>query len=72
MLSTKSKSRDECSGSILNSIDYNQMKIFYLGLTSIIKKNSNQIKRVQFIFIVEIIGYELYILWLDQIERVGN
>ncbi len=62
VLLTKSESRDKYSDSILDSIGYNQMKIPYLGLTSIIKKNNNQTKRVQFTLIVRIIDHKLYIL----------
>ncbi len=41
VLSVKSESWDECSGFILDSIGYNQMRIFYLKLASIIKKNND-------------------------------
>ncbi len=41
MLSIKSKSRDKCSGFVSDSIGYNQMKILYLELAFIIKKNNN-------------------------------
>jgi len=46
MLSIKNKSRDKCSDFVLNSIDYIQVRIFHLGLASIIKKNNDQTKRV--------------------------
>ncbi len=46
MLLIKSEFRDECSGSILNSIDYNQVKIFYFRLAFVIERNSNQMERV--------------------------
>ncbi len=41
MLSTKSESRDECSNSVLDSIDCNQMRIFHFGLAFIIKKSND-------------------------------
>ena len=62
MLPIKSKSWDECLGSVLDSIDYIQMGRSYLGLTSIIKENNDQTKKVQFTFVVKIISHELYIL----------
>ncbi len=62
MLSIRNKSRDKYSGSILNSIGYNQMRIFYLKLASVIKRSNNQTERVQFIFVVRIINREPYIL----------
>ncbi len=34
----------------------------YLGLTSIIKENNDQTKKVQFTFVVKIIDRKLYIL----------
>ena len=45
MLPVKSESQDKCSGSISDSIDYNQMKIPYLRLASIIKRNNDQAER---------------------------
>ncbi len=41
ILSIKSESRDKCSGSILDLIDYIQMKILHFKLTSIIKRNND-------------------------------
>ncbi len=72
MLSIKNESRDEYLGFVSNSIDYNQMRIFYLGLAFTIKKNNDQMGRIQFVFVVRIIGRELYILWLDRTKRAGN
>jgi len=62
VLPTKNKSRDKCSGSVSDSIGYNQMKIFYLELASIIKENSDQTGKIQLVFVVKIIGRKLYIL----------
>ncbi len=62
MLSIRNESRDEYSGFVLNSIGCNQMRIPHLKLAFIIKKNNNQVEKVQFIFVVKIIGRELYIL----------
>ena len=45
VLSARSKSRDKCLGSVSNSIDYIQIKIFHLKLTSIIKRSSDQTER---------------------------
>ena len=62
VLLIKSESQDECSDSISNSIDYNQIRIFYLELTSIIKKSNNQAKKAQFVFVIGVINREPYIL----------
>ena len=72
VLLVKNESRDEYSGSILDLIDCNQMKILHFELAFIIEKNNDQMGRVQFAFVVEIINYELYILQPDRIERVEN
>ncbi len=72
MLSIRNKSQDKCSGSVLNSIGCNQMRIPYLELTSIIKRNNDQMEKVQFVFVVGIIDRKLYILQLDRIERIKN
>ena len=72
MLPVRSEFPDKCLGFVSDSIGYNQVKIFYLRLAFIIKENNDQTGRVQFVFVVEVIGRELYILWLNQIKRVRN
>ncbi len=62
VLPTRNESRDECSGSISNSIDYNQMKIFYFELVFIIERNNDQTEKTQFVFVIGVISCELYIL----------
>ncbi len=46
MLSIKNKSYNKYSGSISDSISYNQMRIPHLGLTFITKRSSDQAERV--------------------------
>src|SRR6266699_5647963 len=53
---TRNESRDECSGSISNSIDYNQMKIFYFELVFIIERNNDQTEKTQFVFVIGVIS----------------
>jgi len=72
LLPVKNKSRDKCSDFISDSINYIQMRRFYLKLASIIKENSDQTGKIQFVFVVGVIGCELYILWPDRIEKVGS
>jgi len=48
------------------------MRIPHLELTSITKKNNDQTEKVQLIFVVGVIDRELYILWLNWIERVES
>ncbi len=62
VLSAKNKSRDECSNSVSDSIGCNQMRIPHLGLVSIIEENSDQTGKIQFAFVVRVIGREPYIL----------
>jgi len=62
VLPVRSESRDECSGSISDSIGCNQVRILHLGLASVTEENSDQAKRVQFALIVGVIGCKLYIL----------
>ncbi len=62
MLPIKNKSQNKCSDSISDSIDYNQMRILYLKLASIIKRNNDQTKKTQFTFVIKIINRKPYIL----------
>ena len=62
MLPIRSEFWDECSSSILDSIGYNQMRILHLKLASIIERSSDQMGKAQFVFVVGVIGRELYIL----------
>ncbi len=62
VLSIRNESRDEYLDSVSNSIDYIQMRIFYLRLTSITERSNDQVEKAQFAFIVKIISCKLYIL----------
>ena len=72
MLPAKNKSRNKYSDSVLDLINYNQMKIPHLKLTFVIEENNDQTGKVQLTFVVRVIGRELYILWPDQTKKTKS